>query len=68
MTTCEHPIRSGTCQMDADHRGRHTTVTFVCEGCGKTRRGYPHATQEVVLGDGSVDDIFNFCFMCCRDD
>jgi hypothetical protein len=50
--------------MEADHRGRHSTVVFYCESCGKTRRGRPHAVSVVRLSDGSIDDEFGFCFMC----
>lgn len=50
--------------MDENHRGRHTTVVFYCEACGNTRRGTPSAIDRVVLGDGSIDDEFAFCFLC----
>ena len=59
------PMRGGGyCTMDKDHKGRCSSVTFQCEGCGKTRRGRPEATHQVKLGDGTVDDSFDFCFMC----
>lgn len=59
-------MRTGTCVLDTDHRGRHTTVAFYCESCGKTRRGKPHSMSVVRLGDGSIDDQFAFCFLCVR--
>ena len=59
-------MRGGRCELPAGHRGRHTTVTFVCDGCGNTRRGTPAETSEVRLGDGSVDDVFVFCFPCAK--
>lgn len=50
--------------MEAEHRGRCASVTFDCDGCGKTRRGSPSSHSRIVLGDGTVDDEFQFCFMC----
>jgi hypothetical protein len=64
-TTCEHELRDGQCQMREGHRGRHSTVAFTCEACGKTRRGQPHAVQNVRGSAGDIDDSFTFCFMCC---
>lgn len=62
---CERKLRGGDlCHMDKGHRGRCSSVTFECETCGKIRRGRPHATEVVRLGDGTVDDVFEFCFMC----
>ena len=66
--TCLHEMRSGKCLMDKDHRGRHSTIVFYCEGCGKVMRGTPHLIQQVKLGDGSIDDEFGFCFMCFKKD
>lgn len=54
-TTCLHELRSGPCTMDKGHRGRHTTVSFGCDGCGKSRRGHPYRSNEEVA----------MCFMCC---
>lgn len=54
-TTCLHELRSGYCTMDKGHKGRHSTVTFGCDGCGKTRRGQPYRSNEEVA----------MCFMCC---
>lgn len=62
---CGRLLRGGhSCALDRDHRGRCSSVAFRCECCGKTRRGRPHAVQEFRLGDGTVDDVFEFCFMC----
>lgn len=51
---CGHPMRDGPCKMDEGHRGRHTTVAFYCDGCGKMRRGQP------VAADADVA----ICFFC----
>lgn len=61
---CSEQMRNGTCQLNPGHRGKHTTQVFYCEGCGKYRRGTPAAVSRVVLGDGSIDDEFVFCFLC----
>lgn len=55
---CQHMLRDGQCAMDDKHRGRHTTVAFYCDGCGKMRRGRP--VQE--------DQDVAICFMCVRED
>lgn len=52
--TCLRKLRDGHCTMDKDHRGRCSTVTFVCDGCGKTRRGTPDVQDEDIA----------LCFMC----
>lgn len=52
--TCLHTMRDGLCLMDLGHRGRHTTVVFYCDSCGKTRRGSPYRSNEDA----------DFCFMC----
>jgi hypothetical protein len=59
---CNRPMRDGACQMRPAHRGRHSTVTFDCDGCGATRRGQGRK-YDVIVG-GEVDDQFEFCFMC----
>lgn len=64
IALCDTPLRTGPCQMDAGHKGRHSTAVFTCDACGKRRRGQPFRYNEVRLGDGSVDDVFGFCFMC----
>lgn len=60
---CGKEMRTGNCTMDADHRGRHTTVSFYCDGCGKVRRGTP-VGQYRNPWDGTTEAIF--CFMCMR--
>lgn len=61
--TCAHPMRDGRCTMDPGHRGRHTTVSFVCDGCDKARRGQP-AAYALNQWDGVAEA--SFCFMCVR--
>lgn len=60
---CLEPLRGGACEGEKAHRGRHSTVWFECDACGRTRRGYPH--RQEMDGDG-VPDV-SFCFMCCRE-
>jgi hypothetical protein len=57
MDLCEAPMpRSGPCQMEAGHKGRHAHhEVFTCDGCGKTRRGRPTASHP---------DAGSFCFLC----
>jgi len=59
---CGQPVRGdeGGCQLDAGHRGHHSTVTFGCDGCGKRYRGRPHATAP----DGEYPHGLQFCFLC----
>jgi hypothetical protein len=52
---CGHVTRYGPCNMEAGHRGRHTTQAWTCNGCGKRRRGRPTAFDPE--GDA-------YCFMC----
>jgi hypothetical protein len=52
---CDHPMRGGLCNMDAGHKGRHSTVAWRCDGCGETRRSYPSAWHP---------EAGRFCFMC----
>jgi hypothetical protein len=62
-TTCLHPMEQKLpCLLDKGHRGRHSCVTFYCDGCGKKRRGNPH--QSALDPDGVPDA--DFCFMCVR--
>jgi hypothetical protein len=63
LTTCLHPLRDGPCEGDKDHRGRHSTVWFYCDACGKSRRGEPFRRD--YDADGEPDTAF--CFMCIRD-
>jgi hypothetical protein len=53
----------GPCKLDAGHKGHHAFVAFVCDGCGKARRGQPHTGGAVMVG-GEQDDYFSFCFLC----
>lgn len=62
-STCDEPLRTGACTLRVGHRGRHATVSFCCEACGKTRRGTPTTTQIVRFGE-EIDDVFDFCFLC----
>lgn len=58
---CGEPVRGGgTCQLDPGHSGYHSTVVFGCDGCGATRRGYPHAYAP----DGEYPQGLQFCFLC----
>jgi hypothetical protein len=68
-TTCLHTVKGwkegahhhlGFCLLDKEHHGRHSTVAFSCDCCGKTRRGRPQAVQYDVNGDVAVVA----CFMC----
>lgn len=38
---------------------------IVCEICGKRRK--PYRQTAVRLGDGSIDDVFNICFLCTKE-
>jgi hypothetical protein len=59
--TCDAPVRGGgTCRLDPGHRGYHSTVTFGCDGCGRTLRGQPHRTAP----DGEYPSGLHFCFLC----
>lgn len=56
------PLRNGGyCLLDEDHRGRCSSVTFYCDGCGKYRRSQPVA-QVRNEHDGVVEA--QLCFMC----
>ena len=61
---CGKPMQDGNCQMDTDHKGRHSTVTFYCDICGKTRRGYPHVAVMDRQSDGYSEHVADVCFMC----
>jgi len=61
--TCGETVRGGgTCTLEQGHRGYHATITFACDGCGATRRGYAHATSD----DGEFANGLAFCFLCTR--
>lgn len=38
--------------------------SFVCEICDRKIAGIPAARNEVRLGDGTIDDVFEFCQEC----
>jgi hypothetical protein len=60
---CNHQCQSfGPCELEAGHKGRHSTEVFVCEACGKARRGKPAA--EAVDGHPDEGAYMKFCFMC----
>lgn len=46
------------CRLDAGHRGHHSIVVYVCDGCGQARRGTPHQSDP--------DSGIGLCFMCSR--
>lgn len=61
MSLCERPLRGGgRCTLDADHRGRCTSVSFLCDGCSRRRPGVPHACGQVDTGMEGMQ----FCFLC----
>lgn len=60
--TCGREMRDDTeCSMDEGHRGRCSSVTFVCDACGKARRGQPD-----VVATNPWDDVVEaqFCWFC----
>jgi hypothetical protein len=58
---CAHLVKGGgLCELNAGHRGYHSTVTFACDGCGKRRRGRPHRYAR----DGEYERGLAFCFLC----
>jgi hypothetical protein len=62
---CNANVRGGgQCQLDAGHRGHHSTVTYGCDGCGKRRRGTPYRWSP----DGEYERGLAFCFMCVLED
>ena len=63
---CRIEMRDGTCTMDPGHRGRHTTVSFYCDLCGKQRRGQPHHVITEMMSDGYREPQAQACFMCMR--
>ena len=61
---CERPMRRyGSCQLDAGHRGRCSTVAHYCDGCGKRRRSAPESVARNQW-DGEVEA--QFCWFCVR--
>ncbi len=58
MTTkCGKSMRGGTCDLYEGHNGRHTTVAFYCDVCGKMRRGQPFGADEHIA----------FCWFCAKE-
>lgn len=57
---CKHVLRTGKCTLDAGHKGRHSSVTWICDACGKKRRGSVYAYSR----DGEYENGLAFCFMC----
>lgn len=54
---CEHLCQDvWRCVLTAGHKGRHTTVGFQCDDCGRWRRGAPRLSNEDIV----------ICFMCSR--
>ena len=53
-------MRGMTCRLDPGHKRTHSINAYVCDGCGKNRRGYPHYHGET--WDGT--DTISLCFMC----
>ena len=65
MSACGQNVRGGgTCALDEGHTGHHSTVTFGCDGCGRTLRGAAHEVVSV-MAYGVQDDVLAYCFMCC---
>ena len=60
LRSCNVALRTGSCALDPEHRGRHTTVVFYCDVCSTPRRG---STPHVVVGV-PYDEDFAVCFMC----
>lgn len=48
----------GFCLLAKGHKGRHSTVVFSCDGCGRTLRGQPAQTH--------YDEGVQFCYLCSR--
>jgi hypothetical protein len=62
---CGHPVRGMPgymCLLDPGHNLGHSAVVFTCDGCGKTRRGQPHAWAR----DGEYEHGMAFCFLCAK--
>lgn len=58
---CMRPMRGGVfCTMHKDHRGRHASVTYGCDGCHRRSRTPPFAYGP----DGEYENGLQFCFMC----
>jgi len=57
---CGYSMQDGPCHLDLDHPGRHTTIAYYCDSCGRMRRSRP----VTVLVDANGDIDVEFCFMC----
>lgn len=56
--------RGGVCML-SPHKGRHSTVAYWCDGCGRYRRSLPVA-EDRNQWDGITEG--SFCFLCVRVD
>lgn len=57
LKLCGFPVRGGgVCSLDEGHRGLHTSRTYVCDSCGKRRRGAPAFTDN--------EEGLGVCFLC----
>lgn len=63
---CCHPMRTGLCERSKDHKGKHTTVVFCCELCGRVVPGQPYR-QGVYYLYGEIEDVFDYCFPCVKE-
>ena len=55
---CGRSMRGGVvCVMDKDHKGRCSSVAWMCDGCGKMQRS-------AIAGNGADGEAY--CFMCVR--
>jgi len=62
---CGATVRSSggeTCKLAPGHTGHHATIAFICDGCGKHRRGSPVACSR----DGEYENGLGFCFLCVK--
>jgi hypothetical protein len=61
--SCGEEMRTGACVLDPGHPGRHTTVGFYCDLCGKMRRGQPHVITQL-MADGYREPVAECCWLC----
>ena len=52
---CGQKMQTGTCNMQPGHKGRHTTVAWECDGCGKSQRSHPEYRHP---------EAGWYCFLC----
>jgi hypothetical protein len=63
LGNCNAPLRGpANCQLALCHSGRHSSQAFICDECGKTRRGTPIRAAYDLIND----DYLYICFMCIR--